>query len=94
MSPGFVEVIVESQLVQVISFGSSNAKHDGIYANSFFIAAGVRQFFFPRGGTGFCSSLSSSVVLFLQKVFNFAIDPRGGVALPDLFGWDVVSGGS
>ena len=46
MSPGFVAVIVESQLVQVILFGSSNAKHDRIYANSSFIAAGVRQFFF------------------------------------------------
>ena len=78
MSPGFVEVIVESKLVQVILFGSSSAKHDGIYANSSFIVAGVRQFFFPRGGTGFCSSLSSSGVLFLQKVFNFAIDPRRG----------------
>ena len=95
MSPGFVAVIVESQLVQVILFGSSNAKHDGIYANSSFIAAGVLQFFFFHAvALDFAVAFLLAVFFFFKRCLTSLSIQGGGVALLDLFGWDVVSGGS
>ena len=95
VEPGFVAVIVESQLVQVILFGSSNAKHDVIYANSSFIAAGVRQFFFFHAvALDFAVAFLLAVFFFFKRCLTSLSIQGGGVAHLDLFGWDVVSGGS